>query len=162
VRLLFKLKLFAAIVLILTLSASAQQVFDSGQRVFVTALPQDLPQIAAGKPTVIEMRFRVTSGMHINSHKPNENYLIPTTLALDAAPGVQWGTVEYPVGEERVFPFSPTEKLNVYTGDITLHMHLNAQPGVHTLNATLRYQACDNRACYPSQTVPVRMIVEAK
>lgn len=146
----------------LLVPASAQQPFNAGQRIFVTAMPQDPVQIAAGRPSAIDFRFRVASGLHINSHKPLEDYLIPTTFTVASASGVKLGAVDYPTGEQRTFAFSSTEKLDVYTGDIAVHLHLTAQPGEHVLNATLRYQACDNRACYPPRTVPVKLVVEAK
>jgi hypothetical protein len=155
------LAVLLAMLAVLPVGHSAQN-FGSNQRVFVTVAPLDPQQIPAGKPAVIDVHFRVAEGMHINSHKPAEEYLIPTTLTLATAPGVNWGAVEYPAGELRTFAFSSTEKLNVYTGDVTLHLHVNAQPGEHMASATLRYQACDNRACYPPKNVPVQIVIEAK
>lgn len=158
----------AAIVAIMTMlvspasTASAQQSFQAAPRIFVTTLPQDPQQVPAGKSVVVDLKFRVSNGMHVNSHKPTEDYLIPTALTLADAAGIEWGAVEYPAGELRTFAFSSTEKLNVYTGDITLHVHLTARPGQHIATATLRYQACDNRACYPPKSLPVKLVIEAR
>jgi hypothetical protein len=33
------------------------------------------------------------------------------------------------------------------------------KPGEGTLNGVLRYQACDNAACFPPRTLPVRVAV---
>jgi hypothetical protein len=37
-----------------------------------------------------------------------------------------------------------------------------AEAGAHTVNGTLRYQACDNAACYPPKSLPVQMVFTAK
>jgi hypothetical protein len=146
---------------IVMLSCHAQS-FENAPRTYVTMLPQESTQVAPNKPVVVDVHFRVAGGLHINSHTPTAEYLIPTTLTLEAVPAVQWGVIDYPAGELRSFPFSPGEKLSVYTGDVTLHLHLKARPGMHLFNGTLRFQACDNRACYPPKTVPVQVLVDAK
>jgi hypothetical protein len=35
-------------------------------------------------------------------------------------------------------------------------------PGDHTLDGTLRYQACDNASCYPPRTLSVKILFTAK
>ena len=77
------------------------------------------------------------------------DYLIPTALKLDPTEGVTPGTLEYPAGKEYSFSFDPKEKLDVYSGDFTVKVPLVAAAGEHTVLGTLRYQACDNAACYP-------------
>jgi hypothetical protein len=37
-----------------------------------------------------------------------------------------------------------------------------ATEGVHTLDATLRYQASDNASCYPPRTLPIKIVFTAK
>ena len=37
-----------------------------------------------------------------------------------------------------------------------------AEAGKHTIDGTLRYQACDHAACYPPKTLPVQVIFTAK
>jgi hypothetical protein len=36
--------------------------------------------VAAGKPAVLELRFHVADGFHVNSHTPKSEMLIATTL----------------------------------------------------------------------------------
>jgi cytochrome c biogenesis DsbD-like protein len=129
------------------------------QYVTYAAEEQNLP---AGKKSVVELRFHVIEGFHVNSHTPKSELLIPTNLKLDPAAGINATAAEYPAGTAYSFSFEPNEKLDVYTGAFTVKVPVVAQAGSHTLNGVLRYQACDNAACYPPKSLPVQMIVTAK
>jgi hypothetical protein len=119
-------------------------------------------QASAGKRSVLELHFRVVDGFHVNSHTPKSELLIPTTIALQPATGVKAETVEYPAGTSYSFSFDPSEKLDVYTGAFTVKLPVVAEAGTHTVDGTLRYQACDHAACYPPRTLPVQVIFTAK
>ena len=118
--------------------------------------------VAAGKNAVLELRFRVMQGFHVNSHTPKSELLIPTALTLDTAAGVKVGPLEYPAGQSYSFSFDPKEKLDVYAGDFTVKLPVVAAAGEHTIVGTLRYQACDNASCYPPKTLPVQVLFTAK
>jgi hypothetical protein len=118
--------------------------------------------VAAGKSAVLEMRFHVADGYHVNSHTPKSELLIPTALKLDPADGVKAGAPAYPAGKTYSFSFDPAEKLDVYAGDFTVKLPVVATAGEHTVSGVLRYQACDNAACYPPKTLPVQVAFTAK
>ena len=101
-------------------------------------------------------------GYHVNSHTPKSELLIPTTLRFDQADGVEPGTLEYPAGKMYSFSFDPSEKLDVYAGDFTVKMPVTATPGDHVVSGNLKYQACDNAACYPPRTLPVQVAFTAR
>lgn len=127
--------------------------------VIYTAEPQ---VVTARKRGVLEIRFRVVDGFHVNSHTPKSELLIPTQIVLQPATGVKAETVEYPVGTSYSFSFDPSEKLDVYTGAFTVKLPVVAEAGAHTIDGTLRYQACDHAACYPPKSLPVQVIFTAK
>jgi DsbC/DsbD-like thiol-disulfide interchange protein len=118
--------------------------------------------IAAGKRSVLELQFRVMDGFHVNSHAPKSELLIPTQISLQPADGVKMAAVEYPAGTSYSLSADPTEKLDVYTGAFTVRLPVTAAAGQHTLEGTLRYQACDRAACYPPKNLPVQVIFTAK
>jgi len=118
--------------------------------------------VAAGKRSVLELHFRVVDGFHVNSHTPKSELLIPTQIALQPAAGVKAEAVEYPAGTSYSFSFDPTEKLDVYSGAFTVKLPVVAEAGVHTVDGTLRYQACDHAACYPPKSLPLQVIFTAK
>ena len=123
------------------------------------AEPQTVP---AGRHAQLELRFQVVPGYHVNSHTPKSSYLIPTVLTLQAANGVKTDALQYPAGKPYSFAFDPADKLDVYAGDFSITLPVVAAPGDHTLDATLRYQACDNASCYPPRTLPVKILFTAK
>jgi hypothetical protein len=116
----------------------------------------------AGRQSVLELNFRVVEGLHVNSHTPKSELLIPTSLTLDAAPGVKVGTAVYPAGTAYSFRASPDEKLDVYSGAFTVKVPVTAQAGTRMLEGKLRYQACDHEACYPPKTLPVEVAITVK
>ncbi|WP_245632172.1 protein-disulfide reductase DsbD N-terminal domain-containing protein [Edaphobacter aggregans] len=118
--------------------------------------------VKAGKKAVVELRFRVTDGFHVNSHTPKSELLIPTNLTLQPAAGVKAEAIEYPAGTEYSFSFEPKEKLDVYSGAFTVKLPVVAEAGSHTVSGVLRYQACDNAACYPPKSLPVEVVLTAK
>jgi hypothetical protein len=118
--------------------------------------------VSAGKRAELELRFQIAPGFHVNSHTPKSELLIPTTLTLAPANGVKAGALEYPPGKPYSFSFDPTDKLDVYAGDFTVKLPVVAAPGDHTIDGTLKYQACDNASCYPPRTLPVKVLFTAK
>jgi hypothetical protein len=121
------------------------------------------PQVVkAGKPSVLEMHFKVRDGFHVNSHTPKSDLLIPTVIKLQPADGVKAADIVYPAGTAYSFSFDPKEKLDVYTGTFTVKVPVVAAAGEHTVDASLHYQACDSAACYPPKTLAVQVIFTAK
>jgi DsbC/DsbD-like thiol-disulfide interchange protein len=111
---------------------------------------------------VVELHFRVVEGFHVNSHTPKSELLIPTKITLQPATGVKAEDVQYPAGTAYSFSFDPGEKLDVYSGPFTVKLPVMAEAGTHIVDGTLRYQACDNAACYPPKSLPVQVIFTAK
>ena len=117
-------------------------------------------QVTPGSEQVVELRFRVDEGYHINSHSPMDDLLTPTTLKF--APGVvKVVHTEYPQGEIIKLTGSG-EGLDVYQGEFRVHLRVVAPRGFSTMTGTVRYQACDNQACFPPKTLAVRLTVTGK
>jgi hypothetical protein len=116
----------------------------------------------AGKPTDVALHFRIASGLHINSHTPKDEFLIPTIFWLPEDSGVRLEAASYPAGTEFTLPLDPGTKLSVYTGELTIQARIVATAGNHLVEARLRYQACDNNACMPPKTITVPIDVIGK
>ncbi|PYX83028.1 MAG: disulfide bond formation protein DsbC [Acidobacteria bacterium] len=130
----------------------------------VTMLPAPIISIPGGKPGEVQLRFRVVRGYHVNSNRPKAEFLIPTALKLDAPTDIVVGKISYPPGQDMSFPFSPDEKLSVYSGDFLVAVVVRPLhtviPGKYMLHGKLRYQACDKAACYPPKELPVEFEVK--
>jgi hypothetical protein len=118
--------------------------------------------VPAGKPTTVTLHFRIAPGLHINSHTPKEDELIPTTLSIPEGFGVRLEGAVYPPGAEFTLPLDPKTKLSVYNGEFTIQARIVATAGDHLVEVRLRYQACDNNACMPPRTMTAAIDVIAK
>ncbi|HZW91520.1 MAG TPA: protein-disulfide reductase DsbD domain-containing protein [Candidatus Eremiobacteraceae bacterium] len=157
-----KLLGFLALFVLTAASVSSAQTLGKAPTLTVAAVP--LVTAQRTQQTMVSLNFRIPAGYHINSNTPKSEFLIPTALKMDLPTDIILGKIEYPAGEEASFPFSPDEKLSVYSGDFTIglgvHPLKSVVPGKYVMHGVLRYQACDNAACYPPKTLPVSFEVK--
>lgn len=118
--------------------------------------------VSAGKPTTIALHFRIAPGLHINSHVPKEDELIPTVLSIPEGFGARLEGAIYPPGADFTLPLDPKTKLSVYTGEFIIQARIVAASGEHMVEARLHYQACDNNACMPPKTITAAIDVIGK
>src|SRR5512146_2281883 len=125
----------------------------------VTAAPVAPVALRAGRSAQVELSFRVAPGFHINSNKPNSNLLVPTVISMSPPTNLAVAKITYPAGHDLSFAFSPNEKLSVYSGDFTLGAVVSAArsmpPGRFRVRGDPKYQACDDKSCYPPNHLPV-------
>lgn len=105
------------------------------------------------------LTVNLAPGYHVNSNTPSESYLIP--LRLTWTSGVlEPGDVAYPKPTMEKYEFSP-KPISVFTGRFDLVTRLKAPahapvgPGV--MLGRLRYQACNDKACFPPKTIEVKL-----
>jgi hypothetical protein len=118
--------------------------------------------VAAGKPSQVALHFRVAQGLHINSNKPSDDFLIPTEFSIPDGSGVRLASAAYPAGTVITLPVDPTTKLSVYTGEFVIQARIVATAGNHLVQGKLHYQACDNNQCLPPKTITVAIDVIGK
>lgn len=148
----------ACVLFLISACALAQDEFGPKGPV-VKMAPAPVITAVQGKPATVPLSFNVAAGYHINSNRPKSEFLIPTALKTEATTDIVIGKTIYPDGLDMSFAFAPDEKLNVYTGDfkidVVVHPLHTVQPGKYIVRGTLKYQACDNTACYPPKNLPV-------
>jgi len=159
----------AMLALVLTLAAGYGQVQETEKAArsgakdeAVQYLYPEQVTVPAGKPTPVALHFRIKPGLHINSHAPKDEFLIPTVLSIPDSSGVQLQSATYPQGTEFELPVEPGTKLTVYTGEFEIQTRIVSQPGDHMVEAKLHYQACDANACLPPKTITVPIDVIGK
>lgn len=118
--------------------------------------------VAAGKPAAVSLHFRVVEGMHINSHKPHDDFLIPTTFSIPAGEDVRLVSANYPSGSDISLPSAPQMKINVYSGEFALETRIVASRGNHLVKGVLHFQACNETQCLPPQSITTAVDVVAK
>jgi hypothetical protein len=138
------------------------QATDANAR--VTFDPMDQVTVPMGKSKPIILSFHIKSGFHVNSHQPTNPELIPTEVRFTPPEDLVIAKIEYPAGVLTSFSFDPSEKLSVYTGDVTVKAVVLTAPkataGPYTVHGELKYQACDNNACYPPKRLPIQFDVK--
>ena len=105
----------------------------------------------------------IPSGYHINSSRPLESFLIPTSLKVDAPSGVRAGAVMHPRAALRKFKFSQ-KQLSVYQNKVILRFNVtvpaNYSGGSIDLKARLRLQSCNDEVCFPPKNFDQNMRIE--
>ena len=142
--------------------AGAQSAMVSAASIVKPKAYVSLQPVPRGKEFQVAVVAQIARGYHVNSHKPTDVYLIPTTVTPQLPTGFQLVDTIYPDGKLETFAFSPDKPLDVYSGSVTLRLRLTAQAdaalGPATIPLTLRYQACSESTCLP----PVKMPVSVK
>ncbi len=96
------------------------------------------------------VELTIQSPYHINSHKPAEDFLIPTKVTLEPVKGVSFGELKYPEGISKQFSFSEVP-LNVYEGTVYILGTMTIAPDYPgrevELRGTVEFQACDDHTC---------------
>ena len=128
----------------------------------VTYLFPEQVSVPAGKSSQVLLHFRIAQGLHVNSNKPSDDFLIPTTFSIPDGSGVRLDAATYPAGTVIALPIDPNTKLSVYTGEFTIQARIVATAGNHLVEGKLHYQACDNNQCMPPKTITVPIDVIGK
>jgi hypothetical protein len=143
-----------------SLTSSPQQSVLKSQA--VEYLYPEQVSVPAGKPSPVTLHFRIQPNLHINSHTPRADFLIPTVFSVPETSGVKLANATYPAGTDFALPSDPDQKLSVYTGEFTIQTKIVSTPGNHLVEAKLRYQACDQTQCLPPKTISVPVDVIGK
>jgi len=128
---------------------------------YVSLEPPAAVTARRGSEVEVPLRFLIRGGHHINSNHPAEDYLIPTALTWTPGALTPKG-VGYPKPESVKYEFSE-KPLLVWSGGIVLTSKFavagDAPVGPGKLSGKLRYQACNDRACFPPKTLEVSVAV---
>ncbi|QYU67774.1 protein-disulfide reductase DsbD N-terminal domain-containing protein [Leptolyngbya sp. 15MV] len=151
----FSLPIFLAVVLAASLTSSAQTVSGSIGN----------GTVAKGGTARGTIVLSIPGNLHVNSSRPNSEYLIPTSVALSTSGGVVVSRVTYPRGVNRRFQFSD-KPINVYEGTVsfpfTVRVPSNFRGNTVTVNAVVRYQACNDEVCFPPRVRNITMTARVR
>lgn len=129
----------------------------------IAAMPAEITA-AAGAKIVLTVDVQPKPGIHV--YAPGTKDFIPITLTLDtSADAKAAGKTVYPpttdtlvVVDEKVPVFSKPFKM---TQGVTLAKTTKAGSTVK-IDGKINLQACDDKVCYPPETVPVSWSVTVK
>jgi Thiol:disulfide interchange protein DsbD, N-terminal len=122
----------------------------------------ELPKVAGKRSAAIQAKIpmSVQPGFHVNSDKPSDEYLIPLKLTWKSTGALEGGQVTYPKASLEKYEFSE-KPLSVFTGDFAVVANFkvapNAPAGPGVAVGQLKYQACNDRACFPPKTIEINL-----
>ena len=102
----------------------------------------------------------IPAGLHVQSNRPLDKFLVATKLDLETPSGMKVGPVSYPRALMRNLKFSKTavavfEGRAVLRFNVTVPANYNGSSG--EIKGKLRFQACNDDSCFPPQTREVKM-----
>jgi len=129
-------------------------------------LELDRAEMQRGGEAGIEVLAEVESGWHINAHKPNEAFLIPTEVELKVPKGVSVDPLNYPPPDSHTFSFAPDKTLLVYEGKVGITSGLKVAADFaedsFLVNASIQYQACNDTTCLPPASASAQLVVQVR
>lgn len=151
------MKIFKLIsILILLLAASSFAQFGLQKDLVKVKTYQSFDKVYAGTEFKLAVEAEVAESWHINSDKPYDEYLIPTSLMVPENPQFKLTKVAYPKPHDFKFSFSESP-LSVWEGTVyfgaLVQVDSNAVPGVYSLFVELEYQACNDMSCQAPTSV---------
>lgn len=151
-----------AFVFLFALSASAYH--EPLQRDVVSVSVEETV-VNRGKDNRVTVWVEVQEGYHIQANEVSDESLIPTTLVVDSTRNLGVSRQKFP--RRKKFRLEGTDMvLDVYDGKFPVTLYIRVAPGVPagktTLNARLRYQACDARTCFFPRVVEFSIPVEVR
>lgn len=121
----------------------------------------NLLHLSRGRETASQIDVSLDRRFHIQTNPASRKNMIPTVLEIDAPPAISVRSVSYPDGTP--FHMGQTD-LSVYQGDFGIRFALGAKAdakrGKQLVHAKLKYQACDEKACFRPSEVPFDFWVE--
>jgi thiol:disulfide interchange protein DsbD len=102
----------------------------------------------------------IPQGLHVQSNKPLDKFLIATKLDVETPSGIKISPIAYPRAVMRNLKFSKS-KVAVYEGRATIRFNVtipaNYTGGSGEIRGKLRFQACNDESCFPPVTREVKM-----
>src|SRR6185503_6032212 len=117
-------------------------------------------QVKNGRTVRAIVVMDIPSGLHVQSNKPLDKFLIATKLDVETPPGMQVGPISYPRALMRNLKFSKGA-VAVYEGRAMIRFNVtvpaNYSGGSGEIKGKLRFQACNDESCFPPVTREVKM-----
>lgn len=118
-----------------------------------------------GRTVNANVVMEIPHGLHVQSNKPLDKFLIATRLDVETPTGIRAGAVTYPRAVMRSLKFSKN-KVAVYEGRTSIRFPVTVQAnyagGAAEIRGKLRFQACNDEACFPPVTREVKMWVNVE
>ncbi len=154
---------FSLLIQFLVLLLFVNNVFSQKSDYVTLSGYQDRESYSAGDTVKLALSIDIKQGYHINSYKVNDPTLIKTEVSTESG-DFKLINAYFPADKKLKFEFSENE-IDVYEGNINVGLKLitsaSLLPGKFEIPVLIKYQACDDKVCYPPKdvtlTIPVTL-----
>ena len=141
-------------ILVLTLvttAFAAKSPYGKAEDIVKISVQKPVTEVQKGKQFTVDLTAIINSSWHINSNKPNDEFLIPSVVSAKGK-GIKLISVKYPKPHELSLSFSETP-VSVFEGKtnigLTFQILESAAVGKQQVEVVLDYQACNDVSCLP-------------
>ena len=117
-------------------------------------------RIKKGRIVKANVVMEIPNGLHVQSSKPLDKFLIATKLDVETPSGMKVGPISYPRALMRNLKFSKNQ-VAVYEGRTMIRFNVtvpaNYSSGSGEIKGKLRFQACNDESCFPPVTREEKM-----
>jgi len=117
-------------------------------------------KVKKGRVVRASVVMDIPSGLHVQSNRPLDKFLVATKLEVETPSGMKIGPISYPRALMRKLKFSKGT-VAVYEGRTTLRFNVTVPPNYSgssgEIKGKLRFQACNDESCFPPVTREVKM-----
>ena len=150
------MRVAAAIALLVVAPALVSAQF-RGPRADLSPLVES--EARPGGTTRAALEVRLPPQLHVQSNAPRDPALIPTELTFNPPAGVRATEIVFPKATDFQQVGLP-QPLAVFEHEFAIGVQFavaeGTAPGTLDVPGRLRYQACDDKVCFPPQTAEVR------
>ncbi|HRT25853.1 MAG TPA: protein-disulfide reductase DsbD family protein [Candidatus Saccharicenans sp.] len=141
---------------------SQEKTKDEEPIVTVKVLPLERP-VRPGQVFELSLELHILPGFHINSEKPGDELLVPTSIELENKETFEIKEIIFPEPQVKKFKFA-TKPLSVYEGQVEVKLKIELKPTVKEstveLAGKVRYQACNDEACLRPTRLPFKATLQ--
>jgi hypothetical protein len=133
------------------------------EKAIVTIIFPKPVAVAKGQRTELTVTAKIKKGFHIQANPAADEFLIPTTLTIQAGEGIIPDKPVYPPGHPYKLKDS-SEDLLTYEDEVIIQLPVqvidSAPVGKVSVTGILKFQPCDDRKCMFPRSVPVNFPVQ--
>ena len=117
-------------------------------------------KVKKGRIVRAAVTMDIPAGLHVQSSKPLDKFLVATKLDVETPSGMQTGPISFPRALMKKLKFSKST-VAVYEGKAVIRFNVtvpaNYSGGSGEIKGKLRFQACNDDSCFPPVTREVKM-----
>ena len=117
-------------------------------------------KVKPGRAAQGSVVMEIPSGLHVQSNRPLDKFLVATKLEIEAPQGLRVGPVLYPRAVFRNLKFSKG-RVAVFEGRTVIRFSVSVPASFSSnsaeIKARLKFQACNDDACFPPLTREVKV-----